>query len=301
MRVALITGALGFVGRNLTDKLLKSGYKIIAIDRVDSSLVNVAKNVTYIQSALDDWKAFPMLDVKCDILYHLAWAGVNPDARGDIDIQKGNIDICINAVNIAKKLSIPRVVFVGSTMEYCYNKEAISEHSLPTPSNAYGSVKVATRFICSELCLSYGIDFEYAVVTSIYGKGREDNNVVFYTIKKLLDNESPDLTECIQKWDFIHIDDVTNALKLIGERGVAQAFYAVGTGENKVLREYIDVICSMIGKNSYVNFGAVEYKNGVMAQSAIDISRLKNDTGYHPTYHFEEGIIEVIDFYRSKK
>lgn len=301
MRVALITGALGFVGRNLTEKLLAKDYKVIAVDCIDPALVQSKENVEYIQSDLTSTEAFASIECKCDIMFHLAWAGVKPEARDDIQVQKQNIDMCIFAVELAHTLSIPRLVFLGSTMEYCYNDSAISASSLPTPYNAYGSVKIATRFIAAELCKTYGIDFEYAVVTGIYGPGREDNNVVFYSIKKLLANESPELTACVQKWDFVHIEDVTEALFLIGEKGVPGAFYAVGTGENKTLREYIDVISSIIDNDTAVKFGSVAYKDGKIASSAIDISSLSADTGYKPKYTFEKGIAEVINYYRSKK
>ena len=300
MRVALITGALGFVGRSLTDKLLSRGYRVVAVDCIDESLVKKRENVEYIQSDLSSLDAFSSLKSECSLMYHLAWAGVNPEARVDIQTQKKNIDLCISAVELARALSIKRLVFLGSTMEYCYNELPICESSRPTPSNAYGSVKVATRFIAEELCSRYGIDFEYAVITSIYGPGREDNNVIFYSIKKLLSGESPELSACVQKWDFVHIDDATDALLLIGEHGAPGAFYAVGTGENKALREYIDVISSLIENSPPVKFGAVQYKDGKIASSAINLSRLTKDTGYMPKYSFEKGIKEVIDFYRSK-
>ena len=44
----------------------------------------------------------------------------------------------------------------------------------------------------------------------------------------------------------------------------------------------------------------IEYKDGKIAHSAIDISKLSADTGYTPKYNFREGIAEVIDFYRKK-
>ena len=300
MRVALITGALGFVGRKLTERLLGENYKIIAIDVLDPSLVEERENVTYIQSDLSGGSDFPEISERCDLLYHLAWIGVKPEARSDIHVQKKNIDLCIAAVELAKKLSIPRVVFIGSTMEYCYNESEICESSLPTPHNCYGSTKIATRFIAAELCQAFGIDFEYAVITSIYGPGREDNNVIYYCIKKLMNGESAQLTECVQKWDFVHIDDATEALRLIGERGVPSSFYCIGTGENKPLRESIDIISSLIDSTVPIEFGAVKYKDGKIAHSAIDISKLKADTGYTPKYNFREGIAEVIDFYRKK-
>lgn len=301
MRVALITGACGFIGYNLTVKLLTEGYKIIAVDCIEQPDFYSGKNVVYIKSDLSSLDAFEVLEEKCDVLYHLAWIGVRPEARSDIQLQKKNIDLCINAVELAKHLSIPKVVFIGSTMEYCYNTEPISDKSLPTPQNCYGSTKIATRFIAAELCRSYGIDFEYAVIASIYGPGREDNNVIYYSIKQLLSGESPELTECVQKWDFVHIDDATEALKLIGEMGQPFAMYAVGTGENRPLRECIDIIQGLIDDKIPVKYGAVKYKNGLIAHSAVDIGKLAEDTGYTPKYNFCEGIAKVIDFYKKKQ
>lgn len=300
MRTALITGALGFVGRKLTERLLSEGYKIIALDVVPPSSVEVREGVTYIQSDLSSLDVFSGMEGCADVMYHLAWVGVKPEARSDIYVQKKNIDLSIAAVELAKRLSVPRVVFVGSTMEYCYNEGEICERSLPTPHNAYGSAKVAARFIAEELCRSYKIEFEYAVIASIYGKGREDNNVIYYCIRKLMAGETPELTECVQRWDFVHIDDATEALRLIGERGKPSAFYAIGTGENKPLRECIDVISSLIDGSIPIKFGAVKYKDGLIAHSAIDITKLSRDTGYKPKHNFSEGIAEVIDFYRKK-
>ena len=99
----------------------------------------------------------------------------------------------------------------------------------------------------------------------------------------------------------MHIDDATEALRLIGEKGKPHAFYAIGTGENRPLHESIDTIGRLINADIPIKYGAVPYKNGQIAHSAVDISALKEDTGYMPKYNFSEGIAKVVDFYRNKK
>lgn len=295
---AVITGACGFIGRNLTMHLLDAGYEILAIDCADMCFSN-DPHITYVRSDLTDiCGCIDESFMGSDVIYHLAWAGVRPEDRNDLSVQQKNISLSVNVVELAKALDIKRAVFVGSTMEYCYNEGEICEASLPTPHNAYGSVKTAVRFICQQLCRDYGISFEYAVLTSIYGKGREDNNVIFYCIRSLLNGEVPKLTKCIQKWDFIHINDAVEALKLIGEKGKPFAFYAIGSAENRRLSEYIDIICEITGGKA--ELGAVEYKDGLIANSAICIDRLQADTGFKPAISFSEGIRAVIDHYRRK-
>ena len=302
MRTAIVTGACGFIGRNFVSELLRAGYYIFAIDCVDNSLFHDTNNLTYIKSDLSDIDGcINVIKRKCDIIYHLAWNGVNAESRSDIQIQKKNIDICINVVDIAKQLCISEVVFVGSTMEYCYTNDLISEKSIPTPANCYGSIKVATRFLCSQLCKDSGIDFKYVVFTSIYGTGREDGNVIYYCIKNLLNNEPVKLSQCVQKWDFIHISDAVNALRLVGEKGTSNSFYAVGAGENKQLKEYIEIILKIVNSSAIVEYGAIKYKNNLIPNSAVDIKKLTDDTGFKPSYHFSDGIIDVINFYRSSE
>lgn len=302
MPTALITGACGFIGRNLIQKLLRSDYTIIAVDCVDAihSCYENDPRVTYIHSDLSDVNSGFDNVPHCDMLFHLAWKGVTAEFRSDITVQKKNIDICVNVIDLAKRLAIPRVIFVGSTMEYCYNEKPICEESLPTPSNCYGSCKVAARFICSQLCADYGIEFEYAVIASIYGKGREDSNVIYYCIKSLLQKKSPDVSSCVQLWDYVHIDDAVHALQLIGEKGIPGSFYSIGTGENKPLKYYISVISSLIDDSIPINFGAIAQAGNRIANSSVNIHKLTQDTGYKPSYCFSDGIAEVVDYYRNK-
>ncbi len=299
MRQALITGALGFVGRNLISELLAANYKIFAQDRSDKSFPRDTSDVTYIKTEIEKLDSNEVPLGACDVLYHLAWAGVNPDARRDLKLQMKNIELSVSAVELARRLGIPRVVFIGSTMEYCYSQGEISEKSLPTPANAYGSCKLAARFICANLAKDYGIDFEYAVITSIYGPGREDENVIFYSINELLSGRIPKLSSCAQVWDFIHIKDAAKALRLIGEYGKPHSFYAVGTGENRKLRESVKIISELINPNIPIEFAKVTESK--TAHSAVDVCKLKSDTGYEPSYSFATGIAELIDYYKQRK
>ncbi len=294
---AVITGACGFIGRNLTEHLLRAGYEILAVDRAEKCFMDTP-HVTYICSDLTDISdSIDERFIGSDVIFHLAWEGVRPEDRNDLGVQQRNIGLSVNTVELAKALSVRRAVFVGSTMEYCYNEGEICETSLPTPHNAYAAAKTEATSVCRKLCRDYGIEFEYAVLTGIYGRGREDDNVIFYCIRSLLNGETPKLTQCIQKWDFIHISDAVEALKLIGESGRPDAFYAVGSAENRRLSEYVDIICDILGGKA--EFGAVEYKDGAVPNSAVCIDRLREDTGFCPAVRFDDGIRDVIDYYRQ--
>lgn len=298
MLTAMITGACGFIGKNLINELISKGYKVIAVDRPDAEFLDTP-NVTFIGCDITNKADLEAkITAKCDVLYHLAWIGVNPEARSDINVQKTNIDASINVIELAKKLNVPKVVFIGSTLEYCFNGSPISKSSRPTPANAYGSVKVAVRYICSQLCATYGIDFKYAVITSIYGPNRNDNSVINYCIRSFLNGTTPELSACTQLWDFIHISDAVAALALIGETECKETFYAIGSGENKELKYYVEAIKNIIDPDAEVNYGAPSFNTNSLC-SAIDLTDLENATGFKPKYLFSEGITEVIKSFNS--
>lgn len=298
MRAALITGASGFIGQHLISELLACGYKIFALDSSDKNPFENNPDVTYIQSSLSDVKSISV--PPCEVLYHLAWRGVAPDLRNNMKTQKENVDLSLSAVELAKEIGIPKAVFIGSTMEYCFAEGEISENSTPTPLNCYGAAKLAARFLSSSLAKNYKIDFRYAVITSIYGPGRDDGSLICYCIKEILSGRAPKLTEAIQRWDFIHIKDAVRALRLIGEKGEQNGFYTVGCGENKKLSEYVGIISRLSDESVPLLFGAIPYGKSGVPHSAVDTEKLKRDTGFKPEYTFSEGIRELVNFYKQK-
>ena len=299
MRSALITGACGFIGKNLVSELLSSGYRVFATDLPESSPFEKNARLTYISCDLMKETPFGIPVGECEVLYHLAWCGVSPEARENFDLQMKNFALSQNAVRLAKTLGIKTVIFVGSTMEYSFCEGEISEKSAPSPLNLYAAAKLSVRYLCESLARLSGIAFRYAVITSIYGRGREDGNLIYYCIRELFEKRSPRLSPCKQIWDFIHIEDAARALRLIGEKGRA-SFYAVGTGENRPLSDTVNLISGLIDKNIPVKFGAIPYGESGIINSAVNTQSLRRDTGFKPKYSLDDGIRQLIDYYKKE-
>lgn len=298
MHTALITGANGFIGRNLITRLLKERVRIYAVvlpeESVSDCLSN--KNVTIVRGNLEnshlDASLFPE---KIDVLYHFAWIGVNPESRKSFEVQKRNISLLLNTLNLAKNLKVAKFILPGSTNEYLYSGGLINSKSIPTPRDDYGSMKVATRYIAKQFCADNEIDFVYAVISGIYSEQRKDSNVITYTIGKLLKGEKPSLSKLEQRWDYVHIDDAVEALYLIGEKGKNGAFYAIGHGDNWELSNYVRIIHEKIDSSLPLGIGDIPYSFNEMPSSCVDLSDLKKDTDFVPRIDFETGIEKVIE------
>lgn len=300
----LITGASGFLGRHFIEACIKKGDNVYALVRNESSIRSldfVKKNHIIVHDLMQPYADFDTIkNIKFDILYHFAWVGIKPEERNNYNIQKQNVEITKNVFTIMSKLDVKKVIFLGSSNEYLLSGKVISPLLCPAPSDLYGAFKTFVRFLFYRYCKDYKVDFNYAVLTSIYSGDRCDNNVIYYVIKKIINHKTPKLTLCKQQWDYIHINDAVNALYLIGIKGKPGKVYIVGSGFNLYLKDYIEIIKKIINPNIPIDYGAIPYKDKIIPNSAVDISELQKDTGFKPTVKFENGISMVIRDIKGK-
>lgn len=298
MQTVVITGADGFIGTHLTKHLISNGYEVYGQVMKDSptrSRLDGLKNVHIVEGELECFENLvAALPQKPSSFVHLAWAGVTPDQRTDLSTQMYNVTLSTAAVKLAAMIDAQKFIFPGSTMEYIYYGKPINKEATPSPLNAYGEAKIAAKDICRALCKELGVPFIYTVISGIYSEERKDNNVIYYTINQLLRKEKPALTKLEQLWDYVHIDDVVYAYRLVIEKGKADAFYTIGHGDNWPLSNYICKIRDIIDPLLPLGIGEVPYKNNNMPCSCVDLSAIYEDTGFVPQISFEDGISKVI-------
>ena len=297
MEKILITGADGFIGHNLVNKLLNEGKEIYGIVFPGNDIYKTEFNEKLhikcmdLNQVMNHVKEFPN-DI--DTMYHFAWAGVKPELRNDLDVQMMNVNMTLDCMKLAIAIGIKKIVFPGSTNEYLYYGKPLNKDAVPSPNNAYGAAKIALRYLCSDFALRNNIEFIYTIIAGIYAADRRDNNVIFYTIDKLLHNQKPSLTKLEQLWDYVYIDDVMDALFLVGEKGRGGKVYAIGHGDNWELNNYIKIIHQKINPQLPLGIGEIPYDSDILPCSCIDLTDIEHDTGFIPKIDFEEGISRVI-------
>lgn len=305
MKKVIITGADGFIGSNLSRYLDKKDIETWALVMVNSPTISSISNLKHVHIVpcnLANINEIPIpLPYDADAFYHFAWQGVAPESRASLKLQVANITMSLNALELAKNYNAKKFILPGSTSEYLYSGGLINNLSIPSPQNAYGVVKVAVKNLCTILAKEIHQPMIYSVFTGVYGANRKDNNVIYYTISKLLKGEQPQLTALEQKWDYIYIDDLIEAIYLIGTKGKTGAFYTVGHGDNCPLKEYIFKIRDIINPNLPLGIGAVPYSSDKLPSSCVDLTPLYQDTGFIPKISFNKGIRKVIDELKKEK
>lgn len=298
MKKVIVTGADGFLGKNLVYKLLENCVSTWAVvypgNNVYEGFSDI--NLHVISADLNEAQEYiDQFEYGVDVMYHLAWQGVRPELRDNIEVQMRNIEMTTKCMELASKLGVKKIIMPGSTNEYLKYGKPINKEAVPSPTNAYGATKVALRYLCGQYAKQNKIEFVYAIIAGIYAADRRDNNVIFYTIDKLLKREKPFLTKLEQLWDYVYIDDVIDALIATGQKGRDGAVYAIGHGDNWELSNYIRIIHNKIDSSLPLGIGDVPYDSETLPCSCIDLTDIREDTGFVPKVDFEEGITRVIE------
>jgi nucleoside-diphosphate-sugar epimerase len=297
-----ITGSNGFIGKKLVKHFDEKNIKVFALVKKGNRCNDFDNynNVHQVEFDLDNIEEIKdIFHEKIDVLYHLAWQGVSTQYKNDIDKQLSNIKFTLSLIDLAIKSNVKKIILPGSISEYALSSNIVNGYGEPNPADIYGAVKYSTRLISDVMCRNSKTMFISVLISSIYGPGRNDNNLITYSIKSMLNNISPSYTKLEQKWDYIYIDDLIDTLFLVGIKG-KRNIYTVGSGDSYVLKDIVYKIQELINPDLELNIGALEYKSSTIDNSIVDISSIVKDFDFEPRFSLNEGILKTIDYYKKE-
>lgn len=295
MKKAIITGANGFIGQALTQELSRNKIKVYAIIRnsqSDITKIENLSNVTIIYCDLQHISDIEEIisDRDIDVFFHLAWEGSSGSARTDSVLQLKNVQWAIDCVNLAKRMNCKKIVCTGSICE----KESIASINIQGDylplSYIYGSAKLTAHCMCSAVAGNIGIPLLWPIITNAYGIGEYSPRFINSTIRKMLNKEQLSFTKATQNYDFVYISDIARALFLIGAKGKPFHEYLIGSSHPRPLKDYINIMGSIINPNQKLKFGDIVFLGKSLPIETYDCSQIKKDTGFEASIPFAEGI-----------
>lgn len=300
MKKALVTGANGFVGSALVRELLANGIEIIALDR-DENNGNIPENARFIPHELSESEKLSeiILDRDIDVFYHFAWAGSAGAARADVELQLNNIKWTVDCLRAAKGMGCKRFVCAGSIMEHETISAVYKQDNKPGLGYIYGSGKLAAHTICASVAADIGIDLVWAKITNAYGVGELSPRFVNTTIRKIIYGEPLEFTSGTQNYDFVYVDDVARAFRLIGESGKPFRHYLIGSSNAKPLREFILEMKAALAPDREFKFGDIPFTGVSLSRDDYDCSLTEKDTGFKAQVSFAEGVHRTMEWLRE--
>lgn len=300
MKKVIVSGANGFVGGALVKELIKNNVRVVALDMEghndnlpDSELVK------YYPFSLDNAEQIKSIlsDRDYDTFFHFAWAGSAGEARANASLQLKNAQWTVNCLRLAKDLGCNRFVNAGSIMELETIKAVFNQGNRPGLGYIYGSGKLVAHTMCKCVAANIGIDLVWAMITNAYGVGERSPRMVNTTIQKCIRGESPQFTAGTQNYDFVYIDDVARAFRLIGEKGKPFCEYLIGSSNAKPLKEFLLEMKEAIAPDLDFIFGDIPFTGVNQPLEDFDCSITERDTGFKAEISFGEGCRRTRDWW----
>ena len=298
MNKAIVTGANGFVGTAVCKELSEQGVEVIAIVRhPDEVISSIEKNngIRIVCSDLSNFRNLADLlpDRDVDVLYHLAWVGSAGPLRGDADVQINNVKYSCDTVKACAAMGCKRFIFASSIMEYEIEATMVTD-ATPGINTLYCSAKVAADYMARTIAGSLGVDYIRAVISNIYGPGELSPRLVNTSIRKMLNGEHCAFSAGEKLYDFIYVTDAAKTFAAIGEKGIANRTYYIGSKEPKPLKEFLCELRDCVDPKIEIGLGEIPFNGVSLTYKEFDINAVKNDTGYVPETTFSDGIKNTV-------
>lgn len=280
MKKCIVTGAAGFTGANLVERLLAAGYFVYCVVREGSEhnkrLENLA-NVQLVYADMSEYKHLPdKIQELCDLFFHLAWQG----GRYDFAVQYGNIGYTLEALEAAKRIGCRRFICTGSQAEYGPRQDMITEKDCCHPVDAYGAAKLAACVLTRQRAAELGMEWIWGRIFSLYGKYEPAGRMLPDLIASLKAGKDFYMqSDGQQNWDYLNVMDGAEALISLGERGENGEVYNIASGIYKPIRLFVEDV-----KRAMVNNAEVIYKakEKALFSLQVDISKISTETGWQP-------------------
>lgn len=293
MSRALVTGASGFIGGRLCQRLVADGEEVHAVSRRPHE----DDSVRWWQADLGnaDEVAATFGRVRPDVVYHLAgFVSGSREVEAVLPSLRDNLVSAVNVLVAAARIGCS-VVLAGSQEE---PEPGLEE---PIPASPYAAAKLAVGSFARMLHALHRLQAVNLRIFMVYGPGQHDRTkLVPYVVTSLLREEQPKVSSGTRPVDWVYVDDVVDAFIAASTRDdLAGMTLDIGTGQLVTIRAIIERIVETVGTGVEPDFGALPERPLEIVRVA-DVEQTKNTLGWQPRTTLTEGLRSTVDWYRAE-
>lgn len=276
IRVGII-GASGFIGKELYSHLASKGFIVSGFTswKVDNKLVYLdLLNQEQIKAKF----------MNLDILINLVWFGSDRKSRQIPEIQKENVVIVKNIVEILKYTNISRVIGIGSQDELINGEQPWNDNSNILPLSEYAKAKREIFNILNEKIEN----FTWIRLFSVYGKNDQREWIFTKAIDAIKNNLPIVFGKCSKPWSLTHVSDVATAFEKLIENNI-KGSVNVSNLDAPSLRSHLELM-QLLSKKELFTF----VDNNIPEREVSRVNGILETIGWKPSVNREEAFLELL-------
>jgi UDP-glucose 4-epimerase len=298
----LITGAAGFLGSALANRLARENNAVRGLD--DLSTGDPTALLPEIHLTRGDVNDRPKLwtllqDVDC--VYHLAARVSVPESLlYPVEYNKVNVGGTVTLMEAMRDVGVRRVVFISSGAVYGeQSAQPLKEDATPNPRSPYAVSKLSAEFYIRTIGMLWGIETVILRVFNTYGPGQHlppvHAPVIPYFLRQACHNGTIVLHgEGSQTRDYVYVEDVVNAMTAAASApGINQKIINIGSGGDTSVRDLVNLVLEVTGGKPEVVSNP--RNEGGPRRMCADISAAEQLLGYRPAIDLRAGLRLTLD------
>jgi len=309
----LITGAAGFIGSHLCERLLNDGWAVAGVDNFDDlydpeikrkNIGECLKNERFrlIEADIRDNAAMDaVLSGGIDVIVHLAAkAGVRPSIAEPLLYADVNINGTVALLEAARKHNVSRFIFASSSSVYGNNEKVpfSEDDNVDFPVSPYAATKKAGELICHTYHHLCDVAITCLRYFTVYGP-RQRPDLAIHKFVKLIEQDKPVpiFGDGSMMRDFTYIEDIIDGTVAAIDKCDGFNIYNLGESEPITVNDLVAEIEKVIGRKAAREH--LPMQPGDVERTFADISRAARDLGYRPSTAIRDGLAKFVAWLRQ--
>ncbi len=307
----VVTGAAGFIGSHLCERLLEEGREVVGIDSFTDYYSPERKRL-HIAPCMDNERFtlveedlngadLPALFEGATCVFHLAaQAGVRRSWGAEFDhYTEANILATQKVLEALKTREGVKLVHSSSSSVYGETaKLPMNEGDALRPVSPYGATKLSAEHLCELYRINFGVEYAALRYFTVYGPRQRPDMAFSRFITSILGGGPIEIYgDGRQTRDFTYVSDVVEANMEAYRYGGSERIFNIGGGSRISVLEVLDLLGASIGRRLDVRF--TEPAKGDVTDTWADTTLAREELGYRPTVPIEEGLDREVAWYRE--
>lgn len=307
-KISLVTGAAGFIGSHLVDRLLAEDHKVIGIDDLSSGkLDNLPRDFDLRKMDIRDPQVKQVVaEINPDLIFHLA-AQISvavsvrePQFDADVNIG-GALNILEGAGTITGKRVKLIYVTSGGTVYGAPKRIPVDESFTPLPLSHYGASKLAVETYLPIYEKLFGLRYTILRLANVYGPRQDPHGeagVVAIFTQALLEGRPPNIFgDGNDERDYVFVGDVIEAILMASEHEQSGPFN-IGTGIGTSTYKIFEILARHCDFTKTPVYGSP--RPGDIRRISLDIRRAREQLDWAPKMHLEDGLRNTVEWFEAE-